>query len=261
MALGDKINFVLNKQDAAITFVIGTGRSGTHWLGYTLAEHPDIRTTIESRRIFKLSTRMALDASRKKNYLNTLIRRYKWQLFLSVPKMYLDKSHTNMWLAADLKAAFPNARFLGIERNPYSTVASMLVHKQVAAWHSLWRQFPVPNPFLGISEKVAEKYDSLSLAQQCALRWQAHHQQMNALRQSLGKDLFVIAYEEFATNTRAVLHDIEHFLTVSHATPIPEVKQESLDKWKKQLSDDDIRHIENIVGFPPDTPIPAQNHP
>lgn len=259
MALRDKIDFIRNRNKAQITFVIGTGRSGTHWLGYTLAENPGIRTTIESKRIFKFSTRMALNASRKSKYLSPLIRRYQWQLLLSAPKMYLDKSHTNMWIATELKTAFPNARFLGIERNPYSTVASMIVHKQVSAWHRLWRQFPVPNPFLGITEEIADSYDSLSIAQQCALRWKAHHEHMNALRKSLGSDLLVISYEEFAANTGAVLQDIDQFLGLKHKTPLPEVKRESLDKWKNQLSQDDIRQIEEIVGFPPDTPIPASN--
>ena len=42
-----KIRFLFCKVFSRPIFVIGTGRSGTHWIGYILAAHPDIRATIE----------------------------------------------------------------------------------------------------------------------------------------------------------------------------------------------------------------------
>ena len=33
-------------------FVIGSGRSGTHWVGYILEAHPDIHVTIETKPVF-----------------------------------------------------------------------------------------------------------------------------------------------------------------------------------------------------------------
>ena len=45
-------------------FVLGTGRSGTHWLGYILDAHPDIHVAIEERTKFRLATRAALRPGR-----------------------------------------------------------------------------------------------------------------------------------------------------------------------------------------------------
>ncbi len=54
-------------------FVIGTGRSGTHWLGYSLGNHPEIRATIEVQPMFGLSTRMALNPALEMQLFEKLI--------------------------------------------------------------------------------------------------------------------------------------------------------------------------------------------
>ena len=173
-----KLRYLLGKCQTRPIFVIGTGRSGTHWLAGTLKTHREIRATIEVKPMFRWATQMALDASTQPRLLPKLIFAYRRQLFYSAPRLYLDKSHPNIWLAEPLKAAFPTAQFLAIERNPYATVASMLRHRGVAAWHQRWRDFPVPNRFLGISEELAEHYDELPLAARCAHRWLANRQRI-----------------------------------------------------------------------------------
>ena|GEM_PF-6704601 len=54
--------------DSSIIFIVGCGRSGTHWLGYILDAHPDIVATIEKRSIFRKVTAMALDQSLMNRY-------------------------------------------------------------------------------------------------------------------------------------------------------------------------------------------------
>jgi hypothetical protein len=232
-------------------FVVGSGRSGTHWLGESLVGHPEIRATIEVRPLFHWSRDMAMNPATRSYLLEKLIQAYRRQLRKSAPRHYLDKSHPNLWLAEDLLAAFPDALFLGIERNPFATVASIMKHRKVASWHKLWRQFPVPNQFLGIDEKMAARYDSLPLAAQCALRWVSHHDRMQALQGKLGASLHVIHYESFAANTQREIASLQKFLGLTQPIPIPDVKAESLDKWKSQLTADEVRHISDIVGFTP----------
>lgn len=232
-------------------FVIGTGRSGTHWLGYSLGNHPEVRATVEAQPMFGLATSMALNASLEERLFGRLVQAYRWELFKSSPRLYVDKSHPNIWLAEKLKMAFPQALFVGIERNPYATVASMLRHKGVSAWHRRWREFPVPNRFLGITHELAERYDSLPLAAQCAIRWAAHRDRLNELGRILGGDLLRISYETFAHETALTVGTMQKFLGLQQPIPVPEVKMESLDKWRSQLSADDLRHIEDIVGLPP----------
>src|SRR5262245_13442039 len=110
-------------------FVVGTGRSGTHWLAYILQRHPEIRMTIEKEPMFGWSTRIALNPELSDRLLWKLILFYRIQFWISAPRHYLDKSHPNIWIAEDLARAFPDALFLGILRDPYGTVASMLRHK------------------------------------------------------------------------------------------------------------------------------------
>jgi hypothetical protein len=164
----------------------------------------------------------------------------------------LDKSHPNIWIAEKLKMAFPESLFVGIERNPYATVASMMEHKGVSAWHKRWREFPIPNRFLGITEEMAEIYDDVPLASQCAMRWIAHYNRMKELRKNVGDSLMVISYESFSSHPERTLYALQQFLQLHDAIRVPKVKTESLDRWKRRLSAEALKQIQDIVGFPPD---------
>ena len=236
----------LNTSTNRPIFIIGTGRSGTHWLGYSLGNHPEIRTTIEVEPMFTLSQRMALDATLEEDLFDDLIVSYKQQLSLS-PHLYLDKSHHNIWLVEKIKKVFPNALFIGIERNPFATVASMMKHTRLTAWHKRWREFPVPNRFLGITEEMSSTYSDMPLASQCAIRWVAHHTRMNEIKIVLDNDLLIISYEEFAQNTKQVIHELEKFIGVNSPIPIPNVKTSSLHKWKTQLSTAQIKQVRGVI--------------
>lgn len=202
-----------------IIFILGTGRSGTHWIGYALANHPDIISSVEEQPMFDWSTKIALDPQKNYHLLTRLIWMYRWKMFRSRPKHFLDKSHPNIWIAEELNLAFNNPMFVGIERNPFANIASMIKHQGVSEWHHRWKEFSIPNRFLGIEEEMVTYYEDLPFASKCALRWLAHHKQMNRLRKT--------------------------FL------PIPEVKIESLNKWQENLSSTEIQQIAEIVGFEP----------
>src|SRR5262249_27562052 len=152
----------------------------------------------------------------------------------------------NIWLAEKLKATFRDAFFVGIERNPYATVASMLRHGGVSAWHTRWCEFPVPNRFLGITPELAKRYDTIPRAAQCATRWLAHRDQMNALRLALGSSLMVISYETFADGTAEIIRELEHFLGLAAPIPVPQVQRDSLHKWQSQLSADEVHQIQSV---------------
>ena len=246
-----KLRYLVGSSSTRPVFVIGTGRSGTHWLGYSLGNHPEVRATVETEPMFGLSTRMALDASLESQLFGKLKRAYQWQLFRSAPRLYMDKSHPNIWIAEKLKDAFPNAQFVAIQRNPYATVASMVKHHGVLAWHKRWREFPIPNRFLGITEDIAKVYENIPLASQCANRWLAHRDRLEDLQSSLQDCLFTVSYESFVTNTRKTMADLQKFLKLGSAIPIPDVRTDSLHRWKKQLSDEEINQIQGVVGIAP----------
>jgi hypothetical protein len=232
-------------------FIIGTGRSGTHWLANTLNKHPEITTTIEEQPIFGLSQRMAQNPALEEELLSHLVFEYKKHISSCSSRYYLDKSHPNIWIAEKLKKALPQALFLGIQRNPYATVASMLRHKGVLSWHQRWREFPLPNRFLGITSDQSDAYENLPLATKCAIRWVAHKNRMKQLRSTLGEDLLLISYECFQKNTDGILSDLHHFLGLHDPIPNPDIRRGSLDEWKRQLSPEEIAQIQSIVGFGP----------
>jgi hypothetical protein len=248
-AITAKIQYLLNPSAAGPIFVIGTGRSGTHWIGNILRAHPAVRMTVETPPMFGWSTAMALNPGLEMVLLPKLIRRYKWQLFLSTPKRYVDKNHPNIWIAEHLSHAFPSALFIGIERNPYSTVASMLKHEGVSAWLQRFREFPIPNRFLGISSSDADGYEDKPVAARAAMRWVAHKTRMDQLKGVLGDRLKVFDYDTLILHTAREVQNLQHFLVL--ATPIlsPPVKRESLEKWRHDLSDEQVTQIAGIVGF------------
>ena len=102
-------------------FVLGTGRSGTHWLGNILNSSSEIKVNIEKKPIFVWVTQSALNKNKRRIFLPMIILYYN-----IIPFFYkinlADKSHPNLWLVDFLYKYVPNSYFIGIIRNPYTTV-------------------------------------------------------------------------------------------------------------------------------------------
>jgi len=233
---------------SGLVFVLGCGRSGTHWLGHILASHPDVAATVEKPALFDLVTRMALDPRTRPALFPELVRRYRREHLAVLPRWYADKSHPNLWLAEDLARAFPRARFVAIQRGPHATVASMLVHKGVLSWHRRWREFPVPNRFLGISVEEAPTYDSLPAAVKCALRWRSHAEETARLEGALPERLLLVRYEALIRETWDQLRRLQQFLGLEQPFPTPPVQADSLDRWRTQLTPEQVSQIDAVVG-------------
>ena len=149
--------------------IIGTGRSGTHWVAHLLQSHGECAGLIEAEPIFSYATQMALNPALCSELMPRIIEEYKAEVKKTAPRIFFDKSHPNIWNAEALADAFPTARFIGTDRSVFGTVASMLDHGGVQDWIRRWREYPVPNRFLGIDERNQDIYPSLSLEEQCAL--------------------------------------------------------------------------------------------
>lgn len=232
--------------------IIGTGRSGTHWLGYILGRHPEIRATIEVGPGFYWVTQMALDPSTRDQYYSKLAWYYRWQHLRSVPKHYLDKSHPNLWIADRLAETFDDALFLGIQRNPYATVASMLNYEGVQKWHKRWKEFPVPNEFLGINEGDVNSYDNISMTKKCAKRWKSHYDEMERIKSSLESKVLVIRHEDLILDTGSVLNKICNFVNLESPLKVNNVDYSTLNKWRDRLTGRDLKEIFEVTGIKSD---------
>jgi succinoglycan biosynthesis protein ExoU len=229
-------------------FVLGTGRSGTHWVAWILEPHPELHTLIEKPPIFEWVTEMAIDATAEHRLLASLLERYRLEAGSARPKRLLDKSHPNIWLAERLAQAFPQAKFIGVLRDVYGTVASSLRHEGVSYWAENWEKYPVPNRFLGVHEGNREAYAKMSLAGRCAVRWQTHLHRLDELETTLGDRMIRLRYRDLQTKTAAELARLQGFLGFSAPIPSPEIKAESLERWKKDLSEQQIEEIRAVVG-------------
>lgn len=230
--------------------IIGTGRSGTHWLARIIQQHPGCAGLIEVDPIFTYATQMGLNHSLRDEMMPKLIAAYKDEITKVTPKRFFDKSHPNIWQAEALLAAFPDVQFIGTNRSVQGTVASMLRHGGVQDWIFRWKEYPVPNPFLGITENNQHRYSSLSLAEQCALRWKSHDTRMKGLKETLGDKLYIIGYEALQDNPEQELQKLQQFLRLDTAFTVPEIKRDSRDQWQTQLSAAEIEAVERIAATP-----------
>ncbi|WP_186445055.1 sulfotransferase [Mesorhizobium sp. J18] len=229
-------------------FVLGTGRSGTHWVAWILEPHSELETLIEKPPIFNWVTEMAIDPTAEDRLFKSLLRRYRLEAASARPKRLLDKSHPNIWLAEQLAEAFPRAQFLGVLRDVFGTVASSLRHKGVRYWVENWEAFPIPNRFLGITEENRDAYANMSLAARCAVRWRTHLYRLDELETVLGERMLRIRYHELHRNTGQELSRLQNFLGVEKPIPFPRIKEGSLDRWKSELSEQHIADIRAVVG-------------
>lgn len=238
-------------KEQIIIFILGTGRSGTNWIGNILKNHPDIRVTMEKPSLFNLVTKIALYPNLRPKLFPILIKRYYKEYKFSFPKHYVDKSHPNIWLAETLANVFYNALFIGIKRNPYATISSMLKHEGVLSWVNNWEKYPIPNNFLGITNLNKSKYKDLTITEKCALRWKSHEDRLNFLKKFLKSRLLIIQYENLINNTEFELIRMQKFIKLEKPLPFPHIKVNCLNKWKKDLSISQLIQIQRITGVKP----------
>ncbi|AEI14046.1 sulfotransferase [Flexistipes sinusarabici DSM 4947] len=233
-------------------FIVGTGRSGTHWLGNILGASPEIKETKEKKPIFGWVTNAALDYNKRKKLLPFILAYYR-----TVPAFtkehFLDKSHPNIWLVEHLNKNVANAYFIGIIRNPHATVASMLLHKGVLKWIENWDNYHIPNEFLGINHDNIIEYNKMPLEAKCTMRWIAHKKRLLEINKKLSQNFLLLNYENFFTNMKEQLCSIEFFLELNEKLPIPDIKKDSKLKWKNNLTEKQIKIINETLetnGFP-----------
>lgn len=240
--------FDKQKSERAPIFIIGTGRSGTHWLGWIMERSDELKVLIEQAPLFEWVLRAAMDPANDGHLYDNVAARYRGESAMAGSLRLVDKSHPNIWLADQLAADFPKAQFIAITRDVFGTTASMLQHIGVRHWIEEWDRYPVPNRFLGITDENKAWYASLSLAERAAQRWLVHLKQMKRLEAQLGDKLLHLSYANLFQSPDEHAAEIAQFLNLKHPLQTPEVKSGSLEKWKDELSEEQINAIKAIVG-------------
>ncbi|MCR9183581.1 MAG: hypothetical protein NXH73_11705 [Flavobacteriaceae bacterium] len=234
--------------DKKVVFVIGTGRSGTHLIGRTIGSSSKVDAHIESTDFFNKFTQLAVNfenVNTQEVFFN-LLESYNKFLKKSSKNIILEKTHPLIWFAENIKEKMENAYFIGIKRNCYATVSSMLKHKGVLNWYDQLDQTK-PNRFLGITEQNKNSFKNLPIESKCALRWKSHTDELFRLKSVLGDRYLLVDYESFYEPNHTFLDDFNKMINEGLEFKVETLKPDSLEKWKNSLSNQQIENIKNTL--------------
>jgi hypothetical protein len=235
----------IRREGDNLAFVIGNGRTGTNWLGSILLSHSNVTGANERQPEFSLVTNLALripllDSKQYSQQLNKVINQYRSRSESTRTQTRMlyhsDKSHPSIWFAQDLLRNFPGAKFLGIERCVYPTVASCVRHHGVSAWFRHQDLLSTPNAFLGITQSNLQMFPVFPLHVQCALRWASHQQQYQHLVPTLRDSFFLTDYRQLALHQTEELQRLQDFLGLAAPFHQPPVPHYDPIKWKTSIT-------------------------
>lgn len=212
--------------------------------------------------MFPLVTKLALKGMDYDQGIRQLVRRYRVLLRASAPYDFLDQCHPNLWNCEQLAESFPNAHFVGIQRNPFSVVYSMLNHAGVLRWVKRWEEFSVPNEFLGIESGYEEEYHRMTLVERCAMRWASHFVCMQKLCAQNPLRVHTIYYESLCAVPEHELPKVQAFLGYNTPFPVPIINKEALEKRnllsfadRRLIRQTVIRYVDRLKSVPDDAAI------
>lgn len=147
-------------------FIVGPGRSGTHWLARSFADS-GFRVVGESDPLFQLSIEAALRLGDRARILDEMV-----ELYSAMDPATVDKCHPNLWCAAELAVRVPDARFVLMTRSILGLVRSMLAHPGCLRWVKEEKMYGVESDdrFVGRVPGV----EAQTLAGACAVRAALH---------------------------------------------------------------------------------------
>lgn len=225
--------YVLKKDFIEPIFIIGTGRSGTHFMDSILNSHDEITDLVDGKEnpfVFSQVTKSALyDVELDKKTM------FKYRLLAKAayPKALVDQSHPNIWHVEQLLSFFPKAKFIGMVRCPFSVTYSAINHSGVSSWFSQWEDFPIPNKFLGVDKENLSFYPDYNIPQKSALRWSSHMYRLDYLARNYPNSVTTVNYESLCHHPKAELKKVKDFLCLSNDFKMPKVNNEALYKKNK----------------------------
>jgi len=271
-------------------FVIGAPHSGTDVLGRALKRAPGFHVTIGQEAVQGVVHAFARSPSIQRgrgDAVSTVLRDAFAQAWQVTPHgcltcsplcrdaggvtgrtscisereitRYGDASPDLMYCAADLVAAFPDARLLQVIRDGRDVVAAMLADPQALGWFkpgvaNLETEFP--NPLLGVeTEQDRSIWPELSAAGKCAMRWRGSVRAMARLRGALSADqLTTLRYENLIRQPAATASAVAGFVgdSIGQIQP-PDARRDGVASaqpgtWRRLLAPGQLAEIESVAG-------------
>ena len=232
-------------------FIVGTGRSGTHFTVRLMKGFEHAWDPLGGKEDPEILRDVATSAIHHRLPSEATARYYRERL-AEGGGVLLDQHHPNLFFTRHWADMFGGLVFLHPQRPAYQVVASMLRHKGVMSWYRYarnWRQrtinrIPYPNRFFGV-----EQFSDLNRLPRhllCAHRVIAHRKAYEAQVAEMGGALRAIQYEALV---QAPLEEFSRVFTpeeladLGQFTLVETPKKESLSKYQDVLSEAEVAEI------------------
>jgi hypothetical protein len=230
-------------------FIIGTGRSGTHFLTAIINQSPDLDDIYNGKESPLIFERCSVRNFNGLGWGKTEKRYYDHCISKVKPRRFVDQCHANIWSVEQILEFYPTAKFLYIERQLKGVVYSMLNHSGVRTWANYIHRNIKENKFLGITPANRYIYfNELDDAGKAVFRWLSHKERGDSLLATYPESILRIQYENLVENFGVELVKIFNFLDldIKNIKNWPEVRAESLSKSNK-LSSDELDNITKAI--------------
>lgn len=232
-------------------YVVGTGRSGTHFSVRLMSGFKNARDPLKGRENPVVLQDVALAALHHRLPSKSTERYYRDALS-DGEGVFLDQHHPNLFFVKHWSDILGDIVFLYPQRPTYQVVASMLRHRGVMGWYKYARglrqrtinRIPYPNQFLGV-EKSADigKLPSHLL---CAHRVIAHRMAFDSTQRNANGALRQLNYEALVDNPInefSRVFSTDEMAQLGPFTLTEEPKKTSLMKYRDVLSDEQVAEI------------------
>lgn len=229
-------------------FIVGTGRSGTHFLCRSLRGFSNVDDYMNGKENHSIRIPLTEMALKHEPLSEDILSYYEKQIKRAKAenKIFLDQLHTNLYHVDQLAERFTNALFLATDRPIEQIVASMLNHKGVRSWtqYALDNDCPFPNQFLGVDNK--KDLTNLSTHLLCAKRVKAHNTFRDQIIERHPNRVRLVKFVRLVEGQQTYIQEIftqKELKRMGQYTELEKANREVLGKFKKDLNTKMMKEI------------------
>ncbi|WP_189472000.1 sulfotransferase family protein [Litchfieldella qijiaojingensis] len=229
-------------------FIVGVGRSGTHFLCKILNHVNGLNDYYEGKESPLFFGKVTRKAVHNKRLTRLHIGYYRLLQSKVNDDILIDQTHPNLWHAEQLISAFPHAKFIVIERELEQVITSMKKHKYVSQWGEDFNKYPHPNPFLGTTKNNLEIYQNVCTLQRNVFKWYSHILKGRQLKNCYPHHVYILKYDDLSKNMDLEVTNLCNFLGVKSDYTEVEFNKDALTK-KRNLTPEEKNMIKEAINM------------